>query len=312
MRHVLVFGSGRSGTTWIGDVLASCDQCYSLFEPMRPASVEECPGWGEFSELPGPFLPADAQHEQWHKFWTDVLNGKVKNRWTRQDWRRVPEHLQNVPLVNQLLYSRAKACFDRQASTADTCIIKEIRCNLMLPWILKNFQIDPLFIMRHPCAVVGSRIRLGWECNLEDLYVQPGLQELLAPWADNIKSVTTSVERMAVLWCIENLVPLRLVNDGILQAHFYEHFKAAPEAKFRLTTEALGLRATPALQRTITQKVSTPSSSKKDQAAWHHPLSHLEGEAVVRIARSFGIEWYGNERAPVVCRPTRFSLSPVL
>lgn len=30
---------------------------------------------------------------------------------------------------------------------------------MLLPWIVKNFNVNPILLIRHPCAVVNSQIR---------------------------------------------------------------------------------------------------------------------------------------------------------
>src|SRR5580700_9130932 len=92
-RPIFVIGSGRSGTTWIGDSLASANGCCSLFEPMNAEKVREVPTWGNNNGLPGPYLAPDEPAHCWRAYFENLLMGRSSNVWTRQDWRRVPDRV---------------------------------------------------------------------------------------------------------------------------------------------------------------------------------------------------------------------------
>ena len=48
--------------------------------------------------------------------------------------------------------------------------MKIIRGNLLLAWLVRNFEFPVLYLLRHPCAVVASRLRWNWPCDLDGVF----------------------------------------------------------------------------------------------------------------------------------------------
>jgi hypothetical protein len=80
--------------------------------------------------------------------------------------------------------------------------------------------------MRHPCAVVLSRIELGWatDRDIEPFLVQPHLlEDHLDPYFDLIYRAETVEEKHAVIWSVSNLVPLKQFNSNEWKVVYYEN-----------------------------------------------------------------------------------------
>jgi hypothetical protein len=114
-------------------------------------------------------------------------------------------------------------------------LIKEIRMNLFLKWLAQRFpQVPLVFIVRHPCAVVLSRMQLGWATD-DDLAPLLAQDELVADFlADKmhvIEAARTAEQKHALVWCISNLVPLRQFAGTGWHPMFYENLVLEPERK---------------------------------------------------------------------------------
>lgn len=90
-------------------------------------------------------------------------------------------------------------------------LVKEIRANVLLPWLHSVFPDVPIvLILRHPCAVALSRLSLRWGTTLDDFLSQPALMDdYLHPIEADIRGATEPFDRHIFMWCIENYVPLR-------------------------------------------------------------------------------------------------------
>jgi hypothetical protein len=251
------------------------------------------------SELPGPYVRGDEDCAAWHAFWSGVFEGTVSNPWIRQDWRRVPERLQDVPFVNQVCYCLARKAYERERRTATVQVVKEIRANRMLPWLLHTFLLHPIYLIRHPCAVIGSRLHHHWSHDLSDLESEGRLGGAVRPYLDIIERVSGPLEKMAVIWCIENLVPLSLCEEGRLTLYYYEDFVANPDMHFRSVIQTLQLIPTSRTDIAVTNLVSSPSRKREPRISWHHPLTIEEGRRVLDICHDFGIDIYGESRVPL-------------
>jgi hypothetical protein len=302
---VFVVGSGRSGTTWIGDTIASCVGCIPVFEPMHTGYVREVPRWGRRSGLPGPYLPAEASRPEWQGFFDALLAGRISNHWTRQDWTRVPRLLTRWPLLERIGYRLARMPYQYRERRAVRYVIKEIRANLMLDWLQGHVDGRIVYLIRHPCAVIGSRLRHlgsdpGWEADMEGILGQSRLMaDFLEPHRPTIAGATTPLRRQAVLWCVENYVPISQPRSKDWLAFCYEDFLLEPDQTFDRLIRALGLEPTSLTERAEKQIVSSPSPHVRTPKPWHAPLTRAEGEEVLKICEEFGLTMYGRQYIPL-------------
>src|SRR5687768_3041006 len=101
---IIVAGSGRSGTTWIGNTLAAAAGAFSIFEPLAPWGVAPLVRGDALPGSPGTYLHPEGDFPEWAKLWSDIFSGKATNSWTRQDWRYVPHQLARWKPAEKLAY----------------------------------------------------------------------------------------------------------------------------------------------------------------------------------------------------------------
>jgi hypothetical protein len=257
------------------------------------------------SRLPGPYLCAEGHHPEWKTFFDDLLAGKISNVWTRQDWTKVPEILTRWPLSERIGYRLAKTRYRLLEKGTSRYVIKEIRANLLLDWLDRNIDAQIVYLTRHPCAVIGSRMRLvaieqGWTAEMGEILGQPALMaDFLETCRRTIRGAATLLQRQAVLWCVENLVPLSQAGskDWILCS--YEEFRSDKDGAFDRLIGTLGLEKTATTERAKELFVSTPSPGSNGPSPWHAPLTEAQGEEVLRICAEFGLALYGRQAMPL-------------
>ncbi len=268
---VLVAGSGRSGTTWVGNVLGACDRCIDVFEPLAPwcelgkrapCKTDALPNEGALRHVWD-----EENHEEWMHFWHTVLEGAVTDPWLRNDaeiTKRLGDRQKGSVFENRMwwmirntLRAGLSLSYDFRLRFAKHRIVKTIRANLILELLQQFFDPRIVYILRHPCAVIGSRISNGWP---------PGYNELVYGW---------------------------FLAD-------YESLQVAPGKVFDVLSEHLGLHLTERARRRIGKPVSTPSNSNAPNLPWHYPLSLEDGEHVLAVCRELNCELYGRERFATV------------
>jgi hypothetical protein len=197
---VMLVGSARSGTTWLAELIDRHHDHRLIFEPLRPDTV---PQMSVFSD--GQYLRPGADAPPQRRAMSDLLNGRIRNPWS--------DHLNRVVVPRRRL-------------------VKEIRGNLLVPWILEQFPGTPVvLIVRHPLAVAMSRRSLGWKEHLGTSLVQPDLvADHLTGVADELGSLTDPLQRQVAQWSIENLVPLRMTTPEQLCVVSYEELILEPAA----------------------------------------------------------------------------------
>jgi Sulfotransferase family len=296
---IFVVGSGRSGTTWIGDVLATCSGCVPVFEPLNQQWVPECPRW----KMPGPYLRQGGSDPQWEAFFDGLLAGKISNYWTRQDNRRMPKFLTRRPLTMRIGARLAKTQYHWQEMHGRRYVVKEVFANLMLHWLANYTRGRIVYLIRHPCAVVGSRVRRPevWDFEMNEIFCESSLmRDFLEPFRRTIIGANTLIERLAVSWCVENIVSLSQGGSHDWLVCCYEEFLADREEAFMRVLRRLGLLPTSVTRKTADFLVSHPTHDPRRSRPWHAPLSEAEGESVLRICEAFGLGWYGRQSTPLL------------
>jgi hypothetical protein len=264
---MIVAGTARSGTTWLGEIVASQVSCRVMFEPFQPDKVRAYRRFHYFQYLrPAQDDPAMSS------FCDAVFTGRIRDAW-----------------------------IDRELATLrpEYRLVKEIRANLLLGWIARRYpEIPLLFVVRHPCAVVQSRLELGWatDTDIASFLRQPDLvEDFLRDRMDLIRSTRTDAGKHALIWCISNLVPLRQFGAGGLPTVFYEDLCTQPEIEIPRIFEILRQP----YDETVFSSLALASSSARGRRAvvdplerassWRHRLSASQVAEVLAIVDAFGL-----------------------
>ncbi|EGV15976.1 sulfotransferase [Thiocapsa marina] len=228
---VFVVGSGRSGTTWVLDAIAEANGMNIIFEPMHPILGATT------TRFANRYLTAADSEPELSRFMGEIVSGRHPGFWTR--YRERPERLY-PSLVAFRSVSGLKHWLKRwqyvlqhhqrfKPRAGRPLIVKFIRVNLMLEWLKASFPCRILYVLRHPLAVVESKLRLGgedWEHQalLKSYFDDPRLQsDVTVDWAEVRRASAASVVGAnSAIWCIENVVPLSQAAKLGLVTTFYE------------------------------------------------------------------------------------------
>ena len=158
-KTIIIAGSGRSGATWLQDRIAEANGLRTIFEPLHPVGVPEA---GKFSFN---YRDAAVDDPDLKKFMERVLTGNYRSLW--MNYRIRPDRFNffrvgiSTAVFNARVLARNYKKYRVQGQHG--LIIKFIRANLMLPWIIGQYDVKALLVTRHPCAVIASRLKLGGE-----------------------------------------------------------------------------------------------------------------------------------------------------
>jgi len=259
---VFLAGSGRSGTTWLAEVINHKGGYRYLFEPFNPARVG---AFGQFRSKQ--YLRPDDAREAFLGPARLALSGALRDPWTDR--------------FNAKFVARRR-------------LIKDIRANLLLGWMRANFPGMPIvLLLRHPCAVVHSRLALGWKDNLDETMAQEDLvEDFLLPMEREIRAAGDDFERHLFLWCLDNYVPLRQFAPGEIHLVFYEDLLQSPEDGLRSLFGFLG----EAPDDRVYDKLGRPSLlSRRDAPSpsvdgWRGSVSTRQLERTLEILALFGLD----------------------
>lgn len=277
-KSILVAGTARSGTTWLADLIASELPSRILFEPFHPELVTDYRGFSYFQ-----YMRPGTEDPEFHGFAQKVFTGEIRNRW--------------VDRQNERIISNFR-------------LIKEIRANLALKWLHDHFPEVPIFfILRHPCAVVLSRMELHWatDLDIQPFLLQPRLvEDYLGPHLDLIRGAVSIEEKHAVIWSVSNLVPLKQFHSKEWKVVYYEDLCTQPESELPGIFEVIGHRPSSPLVDIIHQ----PSQTTRFGSAvvngtdkiehWKKKLSRSQIDKILRIVQAFGLDYlYGDSTMPL-------------
>jgi hypothetical protein len=166
-----------------------------------------------------------------------------------------------------------------------------------------NFPGMPIILLlRHPCAVVASRLDLGWKDNLSETMEQRELvEDFLLPMEAEIRAARDVFERHLFLWCIDNYVPLKQFGPQGLHLTFYESLLARPEAELQSLLTFLGEEFDDRVYRHLRRPspLSRKNAPCPSLEGWRTRVSARQLERTTEILRLFGLDRiYGEGNMP--------------
>jgi hypothetical protein len=284
-RTSFIAGFGRSGTTWLLELLNYRNDFRVLFEPFDPRQVALAVNFSDHQYIrpddddPHFLMPAQA-----------ILTGRIRNDFVDQYNRRFFFHRR---------------------------IVKEVRANMYLPWLHKHFAEMPIVLLvRHPFAVAASRDAVGATIDMQqELLSQPRLvADHLRPYAEVIGGCTTPFEKSVATWCIENMVPLKTLAEGDAHVAFYEQLCTSPETELKAIFDHVGVR----FDGRVTRRLRRPSHTTLERdklardwsgggesvvGAWRSKITDVQRRRGLELLASFGMDRiYGDSPMPLVER----------
>jgi hypothetical protein len=257
---ILVTGIIRSGTTWVGKVLCFAPGTIYLHEPTNPASP-----WNAAIRTPIPhFYLHDEFAEVYQKLFAQLLSlePRVQGKWLSDHAQWLADYIQ-----------RRKS---GQGSNALRGIIKDPTALFSTSWMVRNLNVAPIVVLRHPLAIVKSLLRLGWSDRLNPMFITK--QPLLMA---NIYADISEQDRQLLLPKWQDYGPLdrtlRWVRIMYLAlTHFkrrhpnwdyvcYEKLTQNPLAEFL----SIGMRHNLALDEALLARAFDAKNNNFDPAAAH-------------------------------------------
>jgi hypothetical protein len=262
-----------------------------VFEPLHPAASAIGRTWA------GRWLDADAEVPELVAWLERVCHGKFRQWWAdyrvRTDRLRPSTALLRDRVAAIEFARRWRKLWLQQRTSRKRLrrperLVKLIRANLMLPWLVRGFGARCVLLVRHPGAVVESQLRLGGDDwapvdQLARYLADPVLEERLPSAYRAVASELASqpAAAAALNWCIENeLRAADYAAAGVPYVH-YEHLQAGDEGAWLLLLASLGLAHRPAIE-----DLRLPS--QQAAANWNPGASadwsmRLDGATIARI-----------------------------
>lgn len=276
-KTVILAGSGRSGTTWVEEVINYQQDYRIIFEPFHSQKNNLLKEWNYRQ-----YLRTENNDERFLIPTQKILSGNFRLHWSDQ--------------YNEKFFFRKR-------------LLKDIRIHLFLYWIKHHFpEIPIMLLLRPPCAVANSKLKLSWQTHLDDFLRQDDLvQDFLAPFKKYLENLTDPFEKHIAMWCIENYVPLKQFNSGEILVVFYEHLCTDPKQEI----EKIMLFLHNDFSSSIFEQIKKPSALSRKESpivsganlidSWRKNVTETQVQKAVEILNIFGLNSiYNHENIPLI------------
>lgn len=234
-RPILVTGSHRSGTTWVGSLLELAGHVAHIHEPMNPVN--------RLSWLGAP-------PQRWFLHIDDTNADRYRAAFQRMLSLHPPlgEHLRTVRSArNMAANAREFAQVVRWRAGHAVPLVKDPIAFFSAEWLARTFDMQVVVLVRHPAAFAGSLKRNGWVFDFTNFTAQPRLIDMyLEPFADEIAAAAARrpdlIDQAILLWrCINSVVLGFRTEHPDWHILRYEDLAAEPVTGTRALYDATGL-----------------------------------------------------------------------
>jgi hypothetical protein len=249
---ILVTGSHRSGTTWVGHMLAAAPGVAYIHEPFnmlhRPGIFSApCPQWQTYvcADNEAVYLRPVAEMLGFRYQPLAELRALRSPRDVARmvrDWSRFAWYRRHQPRP----------------------VLKDPHALFSAEWLADAFGMDVVVMIRHPAAFASSVKHLGWPGGFRDMLNQPLLmRDVLGPFREDIERVangTDVIDRAILGWRVVYHAVRRYQSERP-EWLFLRHEDIArdPLVAFHRLFSALGLEFTPGARAKIA-RYSSPSN----------------------------------------------------
>lgn len=213
---VWVIGDGRSGTSWVADLLARTCNYRQLYEPFHPGKVRMFEGYRL-----NHYQRRGTRNDDLEARLGDVFAGRVASRRVNQD-------------TNRFRY--------------DGLLVKDVFATLIAAWTIEKFpQVKPVLQVRNPFPVALSKAKRPnwlWTSGPRELLRQHWLlKDHLEPHADFLKHVEAQGDPFlnhVAVWAILHYCLFRDVDARSLHVVKFRRILRDPTTEMRQLLDYLG------------------------------------------------------------------------
>jgi len=250
---ILVTGSHRSGTTWVGRMLTLSRRLVYVGEPFNVRSGHEL-----FTH----------KFDRWFEYVCPSNEDEVLGALQDIVELRYPTayRVRNIDSFREgysVLRSAVRYSLERWMGRS--VLIKDPIALLSAERLAEHFDLEVLVMIRHPAAFAGSLKKKGWTFPFEDLLNQPRLmRDHFSSYAQEIRSFAKDeqdiADQAALLWTLLYTVVSRYREQHPSWTFLrHEDVARAPVETFRELYEQFGLSFTERIRENV-EEYSNPSS----------------------------------------------------
>lgn len=265
-RSILVTGAPRSGTTFLGAMLALASGVIEIEEPFN---FETGIVGMDQAFL---YMPVQTELDEQDKRYAALIETMLAGgAWYKQSPFRPEASNPLRQLARNLLVSRQNLEYKLQTKNPfiDRYVIKDSNACFMAEYMDRHFQTETVIIMRHPASTIASYKRLRWRYDLDGLKEQRTLMhDFLEPILGSVQPKNISaIEEWSYLWLsIYTVLTQCADRDPSMVLITHEQLSLRPQETLRSLYSQLGLEYTQDIGREIDTHTSgdNPADARDD------------------------------------------------
>lgn len=281
-RRCLLMGTGRSGTTWVEELINFRDDHRVIFEPFALHN----PRGSKLFHSRCPYFGAGQWTDEHAAALRYLFGGCFRDAWMdcQNGFGRVYRHR----------------------------LIKAIRCLAFADHVVQTFPDMPVvYLVRNPYAVLLSMRKGEWFPQIpqdEFLALLLGNDALVEAWTGRheklIRSCTSQYEQRMLLWALANRIAMSVLKPGDALLLFYEDIMREPELFARQLIRHVGGTFDESMLKNMERPSATARNAHNHRAGehlvrWRQELTPREIDRGAEILDAFGMmSLYDDESMP--------------
>ena len=252
---ILVTGTHRSGTTWVGKMLAADSRTAYISEPLNVL------------HRPGVFR---AKVKHWYQYvCADNENDYLPSFHELLDYDyHLLDEIRSLRSWHDFLrMGRDFTIFYHGLLRGQRLLLKDPFAVFSTEWFAKRLNCKVVIAVRHPAAFVSSLKRLDWPFDLQDLLDQHLLmRDQLGPFRGQIESAQKSdaIDQWVMLWnLIYSTVHAAVERNPDFIAVRHEDLSLDPVNRYNELYRSLGLEFTPRVEKIVTNASSSDNPTER-------------------------------------------------
>jgi hypothetical protein len=294
-RPILVTGSHRSGSTWIGTIISHAPGVRYVHEPFNVGLKRH----------------AHSPLKYWFEYITDATPDEREHEvleYLRSFYAFPSRYILNKALAIRSAKEAYLLLADLKGRYTDRTLIKDPIAIMSAPWIQQQTHADVIVAIRHPAAFVASLMARNWHFDFNNLLQQPLLMEQrLQPFATQINPYAAEqpgiIEQGILLWNIiySTVKDYRDIYGDRWQFIRHEDISNHPVEMFKDIFYKLDIEFNDFVQEkiiastTALEETAQMRNARKNTKTWKHRLTEGQIEQIRTGTAAISRHFYSDE-----------------